>query len=272
METKLEKISKFSAEEIIEFLSSQLINYFRFKQPKKQLKICRSVTGINAAKAHRIRPCSRDRIDATKQKQDHDNNAFRLTLNKIPQGKSNPYEIETSLMIHNIFSKIGENYAGNIWLRDNVFKEYNTFVIKQFFLDCFVYDQNFMNILMVPTFHVRGVTVETFSKCFDQMKNGHLQISSAYNRVDKLKRNNFHIQKVLCKKYLVFYSVVNFHTGDDLDKEGLTKALGIIEWRSKIQLENYVENIMSRLAFMHNKPVHKISFNDFYKIILSMDL
>ncbi|OMJ67520.1 hypothetical protein SteCoe_35282 [Stentor coeruleus] len=267
METDLEKLAKSSADEIIEFLSIQLKKYFGLRQSRKTLKISRSVTNINAAKAHRIRPSSRDRNDATRQKQNHDYNAFRLSLNKIPQGKSNPYEIETSIMIHNIFSKIGENYAGNIWLRDNMFKEYNAFVVKQFFLDCFVYDQNFMNILMVPTFHVRGVTVETFLKCFDQMKNVHLQISSAYNRVDRLKKNDFHIQKVL-----FFYSVVNFHTGDDLDKEGLTKALGMIEWRSKIQLENYVENIMDRLASMHNRPVHKISFNDFYKIILSMDL
>lgn len=271
METNLEKLSKSSAEEIVEFLNLQLKNYFRLRQSRKTLKISRSVTNINAAKAHRIRPSSRDRTDITRQKSNHDINAFRLTLNKMPQGKSNPYEIETKLMIHNIFSKIGENYAGNIWLRDNVFKEYNTFVVKQFFLDCFVYDPNFMNILMVPTFHVRGVSVETFSKCFEQMKDGHMQISSAH-RVDKLRKNNFQIQKILCNEYVVYYSVVNFHTGDDLDKEGLTKALGMIEWRSKIQLENYVENIMNRLASMHNRPVQKIPFNDFYKIILSMDL
>lgn len=269
MENNLEKISKSSSDEIGNFLNLQLKRYFGYKLSKKSSYSFRSITCINTATSHRIRPSSRDNLG---HRLPQDCNPIRLSFNRTPQGKSNSYEIEVSLMIHNIFSKIGERYAGTHWVQNKGDRSFNKCVLIQVFLDCYVCDQNLMSYLMSPSIGIEWISSETFFKCFEQVQVGSLRNSFVSSKFIKLKNKSFYVQKMLCKGYLVFYSVVNFYTGEDLDRDNLAKALGMVEKRSKIYLENHVEKIMDRLAELHKHPMHSISFNDFYKIILELEL
>ncbi|OMJ81755.1 hypothetical protein SteCoe_17695 [Stentor coeruleus] len=266
MEKILNDISKFSSEDTINFLNAQLEKYFRYKHQKKAMIYNRSQTSISMTSAHKIRPGSRDLRDNNTRRMTQEINPIRLSFCKTPKGKTHSYEIDIALMIHNIFSKIGEQYTNTYLVQMNSEKTCNICLIKQFFLDCFVSDENLMNILLKPILNAGKASSETFFNCFEQIHIGSLKKTFNSKKLHRMKNNNFKIHKML-----FFFSVVNFYIGEDLDRENLGKVLSMAERRSKIYLDNDVEDIMDRINEIHYSPVHKISFNDFYKVILSMD-
>lgn len=271
MEKFLDDISKCSSEDAMDFLNTQLNKYFRYKHSKKLTTYNRSQTSISMTSAHKIRPGSRDLRDNNGRRLTQEINPIRLSFCKTPKGKTHSYEIEIALMIHNIFNKIVEQYINTYLVQMNSEKTCNICLIRQFFLDCFVSDENLMNMLLKPILNAGKASSETFFKCFEQIHIEPLKKTFSSKKLHRMKDKNFNMHKMLCKKYVVFFSVVSFYIGEDLDREGLGKVLSMAERRSKIYLENDVEDIMEKLNDMHYSPVHKISFNDFYKIILSMN-
>ena len=92
------------------------------------------------------------------------------------------------------------------------------------------------------------------------------------NRFYKKKGDNFYVQKLLCKRYLVFYSVVQFYVGEDLDREALIKALSLAERKPKAQLENQADVFFEQYQGMIRRPSSRIPFSAFYKIITAIHL
>jgi hypothetical protein len=61
---------------------------------------------------------------------------------------------------------------------------------------------------------------------------------------------------------------VRFDLGEDLDWDGVYRALSMSQKKSKYHLEKLVDTYMQKNADIHQCPMLKISFKDYYNIIL----
>jgi hypothetical protein len=227
------------------------------KSPGKQVKNNRNVSGlIPLRKRNSDGPvsCEKEKLNL---------NWKRTTRKKSLTYTLNPYKIESELMLKNIFNKIGKVYVDS---NDRyVTDKYNNYVLKQFWLDCFVSDQKLLSLLMKPSVNKSYFDFACFLQAFAEVKNFFVRNSNKESR--RLHNNDsFTIQKMLCIAYLVYYSVVRFYLDQDLDREGLTTALMLAENKPKFQVEAFVDKLFKSHP-KNNATI--ISFLEFYQIILS---
>ena len=113
------------------------------------------------------------------------------------------------------------------------------------------------------------INYEKFLKCFEEIKGGdYINIPS--KKMIK-KDDNLRLQKMLCNRYIVFYCVLRYETGDDLDREGLCKAFSMIEKKSKAHLEAWAERYIERHSKNHQARMTKIGFNDYYNLAILLE-
>ncbi|CAG9311242.1 unnamed protein product [Blepharisma stoltei] len=169
------------------------------------------------------------------------------------------YSIDQCWTIDLVFSEIYSNYKKTTYVRSlSGDQEVHIVAIRQFFLDCYVCDQFFLNMLMSPISNLIWVKNEDFFKAIEGAnKNSPYFLS--IKKFGKERKRIFQLQRML-----FFFCFVEYETGKNLGRESLLKVLDMVERRIKPQLEMWVDLIMKKAQ----RPKEKLSFEDFKSIII----
>jgi len=123
----------------------------------------------------------------------------KKSFNWSTYSRASSYEIEGSLLIKNVFNKLFENYRFTQWAQNDMEKKCSPLIIKQFFLDCFIYQSSFFYTISLPILNKDWVSCEEFQECFENIQSPNTSFLPTKNRVIPKKKENFTIQKLICK-------------------------------------------------------------------------
>lgn len=110
------------------------------------------------------------------------------------------YTMEEIFTFESIFQSKVEQYRGTSWVKKvNGQDSLHSEILNQIWLDCYVSDQGFMNLLVNPVQKFTWVGFQDFLKCLEaihQKTFGHFFFPKRYGKKSKTL---FRVQKLLCK-------------------------------------------------------------------------
>lgn len=173
-----------------------LLKKFTFyKTSRSPPKLTKTLTFSSHQLSSRYRRNSRELESRRKT----DPYSAKKSFNWTTQSRSSFYEIEGSLLIKNVFNKLFENYRLTQWIKNDLEKQCSPLIVKQFFLDCFVYESLFLNLICSPIENKNWVSCEEFHDCFENIQSPNANFLHTKNRVISKKNGNFATQKLICK-------------------------------------------------------------------------
>jgi hypothetical protein len=122
------------------------------------------------------------------------NNSEKLT--------SYPYDqnlFETQNLIESVYKKIISKYKETSWVRGDLKPEIHVAALKQFWLDCYVADANFLALLLAALQGKVWVGLSGFKKALDSTRGVSAFAIFSIKRYDKKLQQHFLIQKMICK-------------------------------------------------------------------------
>ncbi|OMJ85311.1 hypothetical protein SteCoe_13407 [Stentor coeruleus] len=190
-------------------------------------------------------------------------NSLRCT----PKAKTNPFNIEQTLTLRNIFNKLVDDYNNTAWvknLKGSNNCEISVVLLKQYLLDCWVYDARLFSLLQSPVRSQSWLNSDTFIKCHEE-----IHIGSSWTIFQNRKIKNSERDNMMKQKLLFFFCVVAYDENEELDREGLKRALNMVEKQSNMHLEMYADLYLSKLRETRPRDVSKITFKEYFGIITS---
>lgn len=211
-------------------------------------------------------------LNFTKRNSVELNHARPGSLRSTPKAKTSPFTIEQTLTLHNIFNKLADDYNDTAWVKkskDSSNCEISVVLLKQYLLDCWVYDARLFSLLQSPVRNQSWLTPDTFIKCHEEIHIGSSWTIFQNRKLKHSERDNMMKQKLLCKFYIVFFCVVAYDEKEELDREGLKRALNMVEKQSNMHLEMYADLYLSKLRETRPRDASKITFKEYFEIITS---
>jgi len=144
-------------------------------------------------------------------------------------------------------------------------------IISQFWLDCFVTFQVFLNMLLAPIRDKEWIQYEDFLKSIDAVHQKNVCRAFFSTKQDKKFSATVRVQKLLCTYYLVYFCIVEFEV-NQIDLKGLIKVVGLAHRMSKSrekELKILAEGFIYK-ANQHRKyQKPSISLKEFYSLLIS---
>ena len=178
-----------------------------------------------------------------------------------------PHELTST--IENVFNLLGERYKGTSWLAHTPKIEIHIVAIKQFWLDCYVSDENFMTLLYESLAHKIWIKLEEFTKSIENAQKTSAHKTFSLKRYDKKANKVFQIEKMICIFYLVFFTFLQFEVGSSLDKNNLFKVLCLANKKEHTQLHIWAEQFISGANKIRKDKKDSINFQEFVTLLIN---
>ena len=167
----------------------------------------------------------------------------RTSLKLSPRASSSPYSPEQILTLNSVFMKIAETFKDTSWVKGQVgsTQEIHLVLLKQFLLDCGIAGSKLFACMVEPVRGKNWIGAEDFVKCAEELHLGYKWKFFATSRIKKHENENIRKQKHICKRNLVFFSLVGFEKGEHLDKESIRKVINFAEHQNHLHLDLITE-------------------------------
>ncbi len=174
--------------QLIKTLKAETAKYARLKQCLRELRA--------APKRTKVHRCSSVNLNfnnnVTLHTEGYEKQKFHLPLSAYSNN------VELCETIERVFERLIEQYSGTSWCKDEKEPVLHAVALKQFWLDCYTSDQNFLSLLTESISNKPWINVEGIYNSIEAA-----QRLSAFNifplkRYDKKLQKNFLIQKLLC--------------------------------------------------------------------------
>lgn len=143
----------------------------------------------------------------------------------------------------------------------------------QFLLDSYIITQHFMSLFLLPLSKDRWIDVDKFIAALESIQQMSFERASFfYQERDIQFKKNVAIQKMLCKCYLVFFRLVEFYCGSELDETDLSFVLSMALRNNKKRddAKGLAKTTFERLEKMnHGTRKLSINFREFFKILVN---
>lgn len=182
---------------------------------------------------------------------------------------------KNSFAMENCFFTIRDMYLGTELTRViNDTTEIHMVVVKQYWFDCCVSFQIFLNMLMAPIQHKEWINSDDFLKSMEAVHQKNVFRGFFSEKQDKKLSSMMRYQKILCKLYLVFFCVVEF----EYKEIDLNCLITIIELSHRMQktkekdLINLAKNFLERANKKRKEIRACITFKEFKDLIYNSSL
>lgn len=144
-------------------------------------------------------------------------------------------------------------------------------IITQFWLDCFVTFQVFLNMLLAPIRDKEWIQYEDFLKSIDAVHQKNVCRAFFSTKQDKKFSATVRVQKLLCTNYLVYFCIVEYEV-KKIDLKGLIKVLELAHKMPKSrekELKILAEGFIHKANQLRKYQKTTISLKEFYSLLIS---
>lgn len=255
----IEKISSKSDEEILHLIQ---------KESAKNAALWKMISEGRSSnkrfRAHRCASVPYNIFGETRSIADDNESTNKSLLHSVY--KKN---IDLRETVESIFEKLISQYSPTSWCKIENKSLLHIAALKQFWFDCCLCDQIFYALLLDSLPNKVWINSQGFFKSMVAA-----QKVSAFNifslkRYDKKLQKRFLVQKMLCKKYLVFFCFVQFDFGSGLTKEQLFKVLVMANKKEKTQVMMWVDWFISAANTQRGSNQDFIKFHEFSGLVIN---
>mmetsp|Transcript_22926 Transcript_22926/g.22655 ORF Transcript_22926/g.22655 Transcript_22926/m.22655 type:complete len:175 (+) Transcript_22926:310-834(+) len=163
-----------------------------------------------------------------------------------------------------VFESIYEKYKNYSWSRLNAEeREVHIAVLKQFWLDCYICDQTFLNLLLSPLKNKLWINYDSFAESLRGIHKTNIFHMLTLGMHGKKAKKIFLIQKLL-----FFFRFVQYEAGSELGRETLGRVLEMSDKRGKVQVDMWINVIFKAADAVRGYSKQSISFEEFRNLII----
>lgn len=185
-----------------------------------------------------------------------------------------PCKDTDSFSLKAVFDSIKDRFSSTGLIRidgNRNESEIHISIITQFWLDCFVAFQVFLNTLLAPIRDKQWVQYEDFVKSIDAVHQKNVCRAFFSSKQDKKFSSTVRVQKLLCNVYLVYFCIVEFEL-KEIDLSALIKVFQLAHRMPKskeIELNTLAKGFMTRADQRRKYQKHSIAFKEFYSLLIT---
>lgn len=185
-----------------------------------------------------------------------------------------PCKDTDSFSLKAVFDSIKDKFSSTGLIRidgNRNESEIHISIITQFWLDCFVAFQVFLNTLLAPIRDKQWIQYEDFVKSVDAVHQKNVCRAFFSSKQDKKFSSTVKVQKLLCNYYLVYFCIVEFEL-KDVDLNALIKVFQLAHRmpRSKEhELATLAKGFMSRADQRRKYQKGSITIKEFYSLLIT---
>jgi hypothetical protein len=198
----------------------------------------------------------------------------RIIFESTPSEKLSSYPQDQSLfeinnLIESIFKKLIQKFKETSWVRGDNKAEIHIAALRQFWLDCYVADTNFLSLLLSALPNKIWINLSGFKKSIESTRGVSAFAFFSLKRYDKKLQKDFLIQKMLCNNHSVFFSFCQVEFGLFITRQNLVKILSLVNIKEKTQLHIWADQLITGSNKVINSGKDYIGFPEFFKFIRS---
>ncbi|CAG9333612.1 unnamed protein product [Blepharisma stoltei] len=174
-------------------------------------------------------------------------------------------------IIHSVYINIVKDYLGTSWIQQiKNHYEVHRIAIAQFFLNCYVYDQSFLNILLLGIGKKDWVDLTTFVNCIEGIHQKPIAQFFLQSSRDPKLECCFTKQKLV-----FFFNLVYNEKKDDLNFEDLKTVVNMAHKKSKGEnraIEKMAFFFLKKANKRRGTPKNRIKLEEFLSMMLAIPM